>query len=217
MPDIRSDFTQSAMHAPADHDWVASPQPGVERVMLDRVGDEVAVATSLVRYAPGSTFPDHAHDLGEEYIVIQGEFGDEHGRYPVGTYVRNPAGTHHAPFSDPGCIIFVKLRQFDLEDQRQCVIALEASPPAQGWHSIELHRYKDEVVQEIVAAAGTEVTLAAAPHIQEMLVLEGQVIWEGNPVPANGWIRVPAGSPLQFTSQTPSHLYTKTRPTYNPP
>ena len=217
MPNVRSDFSQSAVLTPQCHEWIPSPEAGVERVMLDRVGDEVAVATSLVRYAAGSRFPDHDHALGEEYIVLAGEFGDEHGRYCAGTYVRNPPGTHHAPFSDPGCVIFVKLRQFHLEDQRQCVIRLEASVPDGGWSAKELHTYADEVVREIVAAADVEVVLPAVPHVQEMLVLEGRILWEGRELAANGWIRVPAGSALTVITRKPSRLFSKTRPIYREP
>jgi quercetin dioxygenase-like cupin family protein len=217
MPDVRSDFTLPAIQLPESHEWIPSPQAGVERVMLDRIGDEVAVATSLVRYAAGSTFPDHDHALGEEYIVLDGEFGDEHGRYPAGTYVRNPPGTHHAPFSDPGCVIFVKLRQFDLEDQRQCVMRLEERLPEDGWNAKELHRHKDEVVQEIVAAADVEIPLPAAAHVQEMLVLEGRILWQGQELAANGWLRVPTGSALSVVTQSPSHLFTKSRPLYRRP
>ena len=82
---------------------------GVDRRMLDRVGGEVARATSIVRYAEGSSFPEHTHSGGEEFIVRDGGFQDEHGDFPAGTYVRKPAGTHHIPRSEPGCTIFVKL------------------------------------------------------------------------------------------------------------
>jgi hypothetical protein len=58
--------------------------------MLDRIGDEVARATSIVRYAPASHFSPHVHDGGEEFLVLEGTFQDEHGDYPVGSYVRNP-------------------------------------------------------------------------------------------------------------------------------
>ena len=93
--------------------WLASPQKGVERVMLERNGDEVARATSLVRYAPKSSFSRHQHDLGEEFLVLEGEFQDEHSQYPAGTYVKNPPGSSHTPFTDTGCTLFVKLRYLD--------------------------------------------------------------------------------------------------------
>ncbi|MEM8769874.1 MAG: cupin domain-containing protein, partial [Pseudomonadota bacterium] len=110
--DIRADLKLEARLRPEEWEWVDSPQPGVRRVMLDRVGDEVAVATSFVRYDAESRFPGHGHEKGEEFIVLEGEFGDEHGRFPPLSYVRNPPGSHHVPFSDPGCLIWVKLRQF---------------------------------------------------------------------------------------------------------
>src|SRR5262249_41939751 len=109
---VRDDMAVTAWVAPDQRRWTPSPEPGVERVMLDRVGDEVAVATSIVRYRSGSRFARHVHERGEEFFVLDGVFQDEHGDYPAGTYVRNPPGTSHTPFSDPGCLLFVKLRQF---------------------------------------------------------------------------------------------------------
>ncbi|HEY9690016.1 MAG TPA: cupin domain-containing protein, partial [Coleofasciculaceae cyanobacterium] len=91
--------------------WIDSPTPGVQRRMLDRDGDEVARATSIVRYGPGSAFPTHTHGGGEEFLVLEGVFSDESGDYPAGTYVRNPIGSAHAPRSEEGCTIFVKLWQ----------------------------------------------------------------------------------------------------------
>ncbi|GAB5480662.1 MAG: hypothetical protein Pars92KO_04190 [Parasphingorhabdus sp.] len=67
--------------------WEDSPMTGVQRRKLDRIGDEVARATSLVKYEPGSHFPRHAHGGGEEFLVLESVFSDEHGDYPAGTYV----------------------------------------------------------------------------------------------------------------------------------
>lgn len=184
--------------------------------MLDRVGDEVAVATSIVRYAPGSAFPAHGHALGEEFIVLEGEFADEYGRYAAGTYVRNPPGTRHSPFSDPGCVIFVKLRQFDPEDQQPCTLVLDTGIPEQGSAARELYRYGDEVVQEIVAAADVSISCRAS-QIQELLVLEGCVRHHGTEFGPWGWIRTPAGSQLMVTTLIPARLFVKTRPLYREP
>jgi anti-sigma factor ChrR (cupin superfamily) len=107
---IRSDFAARAVVRPGDEPFVASPMAGVERLMLDRDGGEVARATTIVRYAPQSRFSTHAHDRGEEFLVLDGVFADEHGIYPAGTNVRNPPGSSHAPYSDEGCTLFVKLR-----------------------------------------------------------------------------------------------------------
>jgi anti-sigma factor ChrR (cupin superfamily) len=87
---------------------------GVDRMMLDRIGDEVARATTIVRFAPNSAFDAHTHGGGEEYFVLDGVFSDEAGDYPAGTYVRNPIGTSHRPHIGPeGATILVKLHQFD--------------------------------------------------------------------------------------------------------
>src|SRR5215831_18878756 len=114
---LNSDFgARAAIHA-ARLDWTPSPIPGVDRRMLDRIGDEVARATSIVRYAPHSRFAPHTHSGGEEFLVLDGVFQDEHGDYPTGTYVRNPPTSSHTPGSETGCTIFVKLWQFDPGDR----------------------------------------------------------------------------------------------------
>ena len=114
---LNADFTKRAVVHAATLDWKASPMPGVERRMLDRIGDEVARATSIVRYAPESQFSPHVHGGGEEFLVLEGVFQDEHGDFPAGTYVRNPPQSSHTPGSKPGCTMFVKLWQFDLADR----------------------------------------------------------------------------------------------------
>jgi len=114
---LNSDFgARAAVHA-ARLDWTPSPISGVDRRMLDRIGDEVAHATSIVCYAPHSHFAPHTHGGGEEFLVLDGVFQDEHGDYPAGTYVRNPPTSSHTPGSEPGCTIFVKLWQFDPDDR----------------------------------------------------------------------------------------------------
>lgn len=109
---LNADFSQRVEVDGGAIAWVPSPMPGVERRMLDRIGDEVARATSLVRYAPNSIFSPHTHGGGEEFLVLEGVFQDEHGAYGPGDYIRNPPGTSHRPRSDEGCVIFVKLWQF---------------------------------------------------------------------------------------------------------
>src|SRR5262245_61317317 len=107
---LNADFTKrAAVHAGAP-EWQASPMPGVERRLLDRIGDEVARATSIVRYAPESHFSPHVHGGGEEFLVFEGVFQDERGDFPAGSYVRNPPQSRHTPGSKSGCTIFVKLR-----------------------------------------------------------------------------------------------------------
>jgi anti-sigma factor ChrR (cupin superfamily) len=95
--------------------------------MLERNGDEIARSTSLVRYAPKSSFCRHQHNLGEEFLVLEGIFEDEYGQYPTGTYVKNPPGTSHKPFTDTGCTLFVKLRYLAPIDNEREVIYTQSS------------------------------------------------------------------------------------------
>lgn len=114
---INADFNQRATVGANDYDWVVSPQPGVERVRLDRVGGERARATSIVRYSAGASFSPNQHPGGEEILVLSGTFADDEGSYPTGSYLRNPPGSSHAPSSPEGTVIFVKLWQMPADEQ----------------------------------------------------------------------------------------------------
>ncbi len=159
--------------------WIHSPESGVDRRMLERVGDEVALATTLVRYAPGSHFPPHVHELGEEFLVLQGTFSDESGDFPAGTYVRNPRGSWHAPFSRDGCIILVKLRQM-LEDEPE---AVRVWPNQRRWLSTETRGvwraqlYANARTEVFLLRLGPGATLPAhgSPGGEECFVIEGAV------------------------------------------
>ena len=109
--ELHADLEQRVTLDTASLPWTPSPMAGVELRMLDRRRGEVARATSIVRYAPGSRFERHGHGGGEEILVLEGTFSDALGDYPAGTYLRNPAGTAHAPFSTSGCTLLVKLQQ----------------------------------------------------------------------------------------------------------
>ena len=196
---LNDDFSQRVVVRPDDYLWVDSPMPGVERMMLDRVGGEVARATSLVRYAPSSTFAHHVHGGGEEFLVLEGEFGDEHGTYPKGTYVRNPVGTAHSPHvGEQGCVIFVKLQQFAHDDRAQFAFdtAAGAFEPgaAPGTGILRLHEYGTERVELIRWAPGTASAAQYRPGGEELLVLEGTLYNEEGEYPAGTWIRNPQGT-----------------------
>ena len=172
--------------------------PGVDRRPLDRIGDEVARATTIVRYAPESAFSAHTHGGGEEFIVLDGVFQDEHGDYPPGTYVRNPPGTSHTPSSAPGCVIFVKLWQFDPNDQVPVRVAMDELPSKPdlerpGIETAELFSNGEEVVAYERLSAGSDVSWRAEGGA-ELLVLSGTG-WESDEAIARGtWVRVPDGA-----------------------
>jgi anti-sigma factor ChrR (cupin superfamily) len=193
---LNSDFSKFAVVRPADYEWVDSPIPGVKRMMLDRIGDEVARATSLVRYEPNSTFSSHVHGGGEEFFVLEGEFGDEHQTYPAGTYVRNPIGTSHSPrIGSEGCVILVKLHQFDKEDTKPVVINTnenEWTPRyAPGLKVIPLHQFGDENVALIRIAPNSSVDEHVHRGGEEAYVIEGHFADEHGEYPAGTWVRHP--------------------------
>ena len=129
---INSDYSERVVIDHHDLPWMPSPQLGVERRMLERQGNEVAKATSIVRYKPGSNFQAHHHELGEEIFVLDGTFSDETGNYSPGTYIMNPPGSSHAPFSESGCTLFVKLRHLGPNQVVREVIDTTTAPWLQG-------------------------------------------------------------------------------------
>ena len=215
---IRSDFDQIVHVTPDQQAWTPSPLPGVARVMLDRIGSERAVATSLVRYAAGAGYREHEHGAGEEFIVLEGEFADEQGRYPPLTYVRNPPGSTHSPYSGSGCVLFVKLRQFHPDDRRHCVLPVAEACPADGWRSERLHQHRGEEAAIVQAAAGANVRLRASHYCRELLVLRGLITWQTDQtrtLAPQSWFRLAPGHPLRVVCMEPSLLFVKTRPHFD--
>jgi anti-sigma factor ChrR (cupin superfamily) len=212
---LNADFSRRVVIRPDDYEWVDSPMPGVERMMLDRIGDEVARATSLVRYAPDSTFSRHVHGGGEEFFVLDGEFGDEHAVYPKGTYVRNPVGTAHSPrVGSTGCMIFVKLHQFEQEDQAQFAVdttRAEFQPgDVDGIEVLRLHEYATERVALIRWAPNTAFERHTHKRGEEVFVIDGAFYDDEGAYPAGTWIRSPNGSAhAPFTRDEGALVYVK--------
>ena len=196
---INANFSQRAVVPVDEHRWVASPQPGVERMMLDRIGGEQARATSLVRYAPDSVFPAHGHPGGEEILVLSGMFCDSSGRYGPGWYLRNPPGSAHQPSSPDGALIFVKLRQMPSEDTR--TVRIDTRQPA-AWQRAEdqeareicpLHRSAHEEVCPRRLPLGQALDLDTRGGA-ELLLLEGQLVAQAASLDCGSWLRLPPGA-----------------------
>lgn len=192
---LNADFSQPVVIRPGDVPWLPSPLAGVERRMLDRVGEELARATSIVRYAPGSQFTAHGHPGGEEFLVLEGVFSDERGDYPAGTYVRNPIGSRHTPFSRDGCIIFVKLMQFAADDTCEVVIDSRNADwcpgPVPGSQVLALHQHGHEQVMLLRYAPGTRCAPQRPWGGEEVLVLAGTWQDERGDYPPGTWLRSP--------------------------
>ena len=164
---LNADFSQRVAVHGAELAWTPSPIVGVERRMLDRVGGEVARATSIVRYAPHSRFSAHSHDGGEEFFVLEGVFSDEHGDFPAGAYIRNPPTSRHTPGSESGCTIFVKLWQFDLSDRTQvridtATLTYGSTPHRPGVEIMPLFKDAREEVRLERWAANSDIALLPA-------------------------------------------------------
>ncbi|MEP7262557.1 MAG: cupin domain-containing protein [Usitatibacter sp.] len=210
---VNADFHAQVVIDTANSPWVPSPEPGVQRKLLDRVGDEIARATSVVRYAAGSAFEAHEHALGEEFLVLSGTFADEHGEYAVGTYVRNPPGSRHRPSSTSGCELFVKLRQFQPGDSSRVVIDTRQA----GWLPglvpgltvLPLHEFGTEHVALVRWAAGTRFQEHTHWGGEEILVLEGTFSDEFGDYPAGSWLRSPHLSRHRPFSESGCVIYVK--------
>jgi anti-sigma factor ChrR (cupin superfamily) len=198
--ELNADFTKRAVVHGAAIPWQASPIPGVERRMLDRLGDEVARATTIVRYAPHSQFSPHTHGGGEEFLVLEGVFQDEYGDYPVGTYVRNPPTSRHTPGSTSGCVILVKLWQFDPDDRTQVTIDTIQQQyipdmTRQGVSRLPLFANVHEMVQLERWQANTAIDLLA-PEGLEIFVIQGGFRESGEVFQPYSWLRLPPESQL---------------------
>ncbi|MCY4441492.1 MAG: cupin domain-containing protein [Deltaproteobacteria bacterium] len=211
---LNTDIAQRVVIATEEMPWVDSPLPGVRRRMLERDGEEVARATSIVRYAPGSRFAEHSHGLGEEFLVLEGVFSDEHGDYPAGTYVRNPPGSRHRPRSDRGCTLFVKLRQMDPGDRRSVRVDTLGSPwsPAgeRGLLVMPLHSAAKETVSLMKLDPGTRLERHDHPAGEEIWVLEGVLEDDHGSYPKGTWLRNPPGSSHAPRAPAGCRFYVKT-------
>lgn len=207
MPSIHADRRVSVSVDVDALPWIPSPLPGVDRRMLERLGGEVALATTIVRYAPGARFSAHGHDRGEEFFVLAGTFSDDEGDYPAGTYVRNPPGSRHAPFSASGCVLFVKLRQMAVSDADRVRVLpgdrswrQDASP---GVERASLHDPARCPVDLLRLAPGSTLPERETPSGEELLVVEGTVEGPGPLQCLRAWAWRRSAEPRQPALRSP--------------
>jgi anti-sigma factor ChrR (cupin superfamily) len=213
---INAEFDQRVVVLPEDYHWVDSPMPGVKRMMLDRVGDEVARATSIVSYEPFSEFSPHIHSGGEEFLVLEGVFSDEYCDYPKGSYVRNPIGTSHQPrIGKEGATIFVKLHQFSKADTEQKRLDTQAGLWRQGLVDgltvMPLHDFEGEHIALVKWAPNTQFSRHQHWGGEEIFVLDGTFHDEHGAYPKGAWLRSPHLSQhTPFTKDDGALIYVKT-------
>lgn len=216
MTAINGDLNAITSADPATLEWSSSPSRTVWRKRMHLVGSpESGQVTSLVRYEAGATFPVHDHPGGEEILVLDGVFSDEHGDWPAGTYLLNPEGFRHAPFSQEGCELFVKLRQFPGCDREHVVIATDAldwQPGATPDVDVKLlyaqQGYSDSVHLERWQH-GAAIGPLHYPGGVEIFVLDGSFTDESGTHGTHAWLRLPAGATHAPSTAGGCTLYVK--------
>lgn len=212
---VNADLTKRAVVETARMVWQPSPSPTVWRKRLDLLGGEHSRVTSIVRYDPESSFPAHDHPEGEEILVLEGAFSDEHGDYPAGTYLLNPPGFRHAPFSRRGCVIFVKLRQYAGARRDHVVVDTRAAVwtpgPVPGVDVLPLYEHAcyPETMALMHFSAGAGLARHACPGGTEVFVLDGALQDDAGTYPTGAWLRLPDGAAFAPRSAGGCTLYVK--------
>jgi anti-sigma factor ChrR (cupin superfamily) len=212
---INADLARRAAMHGAAMPWHSSPSGTVFRKRFHLAGpEEAGQVTSMVRYQPDSSFPAHDHPDGEEILVLEGVFSDEHGDWPAGTYLLNPEGFRHAPFSREGCLLFVKLRQYAGLEREHVALQTRAMPwqeTARGAAVKELFsdpRFAEHM--QLWRWPAGERPATRYPGGAEFFVLDGAFADEGGRYPRYSWLRLPAGAVHEARSDTGCELYVKT-------
>jgi anti-sigma factor ChrR (cupin superfamily) len=210
---INTDYSQRMVINHHDLLWISSPELGVDRRMLERAGDEVAKATSIVRYLPGSKFETHTHEFGEELFVLDGVFSDETGDYPTGTYIMNPPGSAHTPFSESGCTLFAKLRHLGPDQIERQVINTNTTQWFQGMvPGLNVMPLMQQGTGSTLVRWAPQTYFNAHKHYggEEIFVIDGVFEDEYGRYPSGSWIRSPHMSGHQPFSKEGCTIFVKT-------
>ncbi len=213
---LNQNFNEKVVIEAANASSVNSPCDGVTRTLLERNNySEYAISTTLVQFEPNSSFEKHEHEFGEELLVLEGTFSDEHGDYPAGTYIRNPHGTSHSPFSKDGCKLLVKLRQFDIRDTRKVVVDTNEEKwfpgLVNGLFVMPLHNFEYENTALVKWNPNTKFNFHQHHGGEEIFVLNGTFYDEYGNYPKYTWIRSPHMSKHKpFTKDDGALIFVKT-------
>lgn len=212
---LNTDFSKRVEMNVDAMEWLASPSRTVWRKRFDLMDGEYGRVTSVVRYDPDSSFPAHDHPEGEEILVLEGTFSDEHGDYPAGTYLLNPPGFRHAPFSREGCTLFVKLYQYGGDGREHHIIDTNAGTwqptGLDGVSKQPLYEHPDhpERVALFRLAPGASVPRHDHPGGEEVYVIDGSIEDEHGGCATGTWLRMPPGSVHEPFSKEGCTLYVK--------
>ncbi|MEC9347897.1 MAG: cupin domain-containing protein [Pseudomonadota bacterium] len=217
MADLHGDRNLSVVVDTTLMDWQPSPSPGVWRKRLELVGDsEKGMVTSVVKFAPGAQFSDHAHPLGEEVLVLDGTFADEHGTYPRGSFTLLPTGSRHHPVTPEGCTLFVKLCQYSGADRptkrldsTDAAAWIQTGPGRRIFPVFNEDKWPEKIY---LARLDPGVRIPLHDHAaggEELFVIEGSLADENGHYRAGTWLRFAPGSEHAPYTDTGCLLYVK--------
>jgi hypothetical protein len=196
--------------------WQESPSGTVWRKRLHLVGpSEAGQVTSLVMYEANADFHAHAHPGGEEILVLGGTFSDERGDFTAGTYLLNPEGYEHTPFSKDGGVIFVKLKQYPGDSRNQIVVQtqnkewIESTVPGVSIKMLySEHNYPEETSLQKWNKGASPGKLSYSQGA-EIFILKGSIQDEFGLHSEMSWLRYPAGAEHTPSSPEGCEIYIK--------
>ena len=141
-------------------------------------------------------------------------FSDEHGDWPAGTFLLNPEGFRHTPFSKLGCLLFVKLRQFAGRERRNVAIDTRklswqpSSIPGVTQRVLyEQAGFSDQVLLERWVPQADH-GMTSYPEGAELFVLEGEFSDDAGSYSTGCWLRFPMGSQHRPRTASASRSWT---------
>jgi hypothetical protein len=212
-PMLNMDYAQRLVIPTRQVNWQPSPMSGVMRKRMAYEKVESGHATSIVEFRAGSSFRSHGHPGGEEILVLKGAFSDQFGDYPAGHYLRNPDGFSHAPFSNEGCIILVKLNHFDAGDED--AVRVDTGHAGFSWvkegiERLPLHEYRNERTQILHLKKGASYLQPAVEGEIEGFILEGEIDNDGTRLTQGTWFRNPGLVAESWYAQEDTRVFLKT-------
>lgn len=181
--------------------WRRNPDGMSESLYFDLVNGEKPVATLLTRLRKRALLPAEVLSGGKEMLVLEGDFQDERGDYPIGSYMRFPPGSKQESYSDSGGLLFVKTWQFSRRDRTY--VNIDAYGQAK-----KTYRTRPGVqIQQLYGDCREDVRIEhwdANHHIEvkqcnglEVLVLSGSCFEPSTGYEKYSWVRMPPNQPFK--------------------
>jgi hypothetical protein len=196
-------------------DWQMSSINGNNKKYFERFERTKYYITVLIQFPAGRTFRKFGHEGGMELLVLSGVFSDSDGDYGAGSYVRNPAGTYHQPFTSNGCTVLLKLGRFQPMDRKRVVIDTMNSahrwlPVADpGVSRLALHHFSEEDIYLYRIRSECWITFKHENHGLELFICNGSISVKGDLYVPGDWLRYPVGSKVKVSAVGDVCLYVK--------